>query len=180
MKKRWFFSLRRLVNRLFAGTFKSNKKGAGGIEFAAFRDYQPGDAVRSISYRESLKHNRYFVRLNVIEKGMVCLFIIDRSASVFYGPSGISKKEIQDRILNVLAPAIAQNNNQVGFLIITDRLEKYYEPRFGEKFINERLNSISDYRPKSRLTDLNLAFRTVFRLNVPADLIFVISDFYTA
>ncbi len=179
MKKRWFFALRRLVSRLFAGTFRSTRKGAGGVEFSAFRDYQPGDTVRSISYRESLKHNRYFVRLNVIEKGMVCLFVIDRSASINFGPSGVSKKEIQDRILNILAPAIAQNNNQVGFLVVTDRVEKYYEPRFGEKFVAERLALIDRINLESKKTDLNLAFREVFRLNIPADLIFILSDFYT-
>ncbi len=179
MKKRWFFVLRKAVSRLFAGTFPRIKKGVGGIEFAAFREYQPGDAVRSISYRESLKHFRYFTRVNSIEKGIICLFIIDRSASVFFGPSGVSKKEIQDRILNILAPAIAQNNNQVGFLITTDRLEKYFEPRFGDKLIAERLKAIFNYEPRSKMTDLNLAFRSIFRLNIPADLIFILSDFYT-
>ncbi len=178
-RKRWFFNLRKLVSHAFSGAFPSTKKGSSGIEFAAFREYQPGDAVRSISYRESLKHFRYYVRENIIEKGMICLFIVDRSASVFFGPSGISKMEIEDRILDILAPAIAQNNNRVGFLIITDRLEQYFKPSFGEKSVAERLSLISYYQPQSKRTDLNAAFQLVFRLNIPADLIFILSDFYS-
>lgn len=179
MKKRWFFYLRKIVGRFFAGTFQSVKKGADGIEFAAFRDWQPSDIARSISYRQSLKKLHYVVRVNTIEKGMICLFIVDRSASIEFGPSGISKKEIQDRILNILAPAVAQNNNQVGFLVTSDRVERYLKPCFGEKFIAERLALISNYKPKSRLTDLNAVFRSVLKLNIPADLIFIVSDFYS-
>ncbi len=179
MKTRWLFVLRKLVGHLFSGNFRSTKKGAGGIEFATFREFQPGDLPRSISYKESLKHSRYYVRENMIEKGMRCWFMIDRSASVNFGPSGVSKKEIQNRILNILAPAIAQNNNQVSFLIFTDRVEKYFEPRFGEKFIAEKLRFISEFKPKSKFTNIDFVFRRIFQLNVPADLIFVISDFYT-
>ncbi len=179
MKTRWFFVLRKLVSHLFSGNFRSTKKGASGIEFATFREFQPGDLPRSISYKESLKHSRYYVRENMIEKGMVCLFMVDHSASVNFGPSGVSKKEIQNRILNILAPAIAQNNNQVSFLIFTDRVEKYFEPQFGEKFIAEKLRFISEFKPKSKLTNIDFAFRRIFQLNIPADLIFVISDFYT-
>jgi len=180
MKKRWFFFLRKKVNRLFAGIFQSAKKGAGGIEFAAYRDYQPGDTIRSIAYSQSLKKNRYMVRDNIIEKGMICLFIIDRSASVFFGPSGIPKKEIQDKILNILAPAIAQNNNQVGFIIATDRVEQYFKPSFGEKSVMEKLDLISYHRPQSKLTDLDVSFRFIFQSNIQADLIFIISDFYSS
>ena len=179
MKKRWFFVLRKVVSRLFSGTFRSKKKGAGGIEFAVFREYQPGDPPRSISYPKSLQRCRYVVRDNMLEKAMSCLFLIDRSASTNFGPSGVSKKEIQDRLLNILAPAIAQNNNQVGFLITTDRLEKYFEPRFGNKLLIERLKIIEEFKPQSKMTDLNLAFLSVFRLKIPADLIFILSDFYT-
>jgi uncharacterized protein (DUF58 family) len=177
-KKRWIFTIRKLVNNIFAGTFPSAKKGAGGIEFAGFREYQPGDAVRSISYRESLKRCRYFVRENIVEKGAVCLFIIDRSASVLFGPSGISKWEMENRILDILAPAIAKNNNQVGFLITTDCVEQYFAPKFGVKSAAERLTLISYYQPKSKLTDLNAAFQFILERNIPADLIFVLSDFY--
>ncbi len=179
MKKRWFFVLRKVVSRIFSGTFRSKKKGAGGIEFAVFREYQPGDPPRSISYPKSLQRCRYVVRDNMLDKAMSCLFLIDRSASTNFGPSGISKREIQNRLLNILAPAIAQNNNQVGFLITTDRLEKYFEPRFGNKLLIERLKLIEEFKPQSKMTDLNLAFLSVFRLKIPADLIFILSDFYT-
>lgn len=179
MKTRWFFVLRKLVDHLFAGSFRSKKKGAGGVEFAAFREWQPGDPVRLLAHKESLKHSKFFVRDNVIEKGVICLFMLDRSDSTNYGKSGISKKKIQDRILNILAPAVAQGNNQSSFLVFTDRLEKYLPPRFGEKYIAERLKLIYEYRPKSRLTNIDFAFRQVFERNIPADLIFVISDFYT-
>ena len=165
MKKRWFFILRKKVSRLFAGTFVSTKKGAGGIEFAAYRDYQPGDTPRSISYPQSLKKCRWVVRINVIEKGMICLFVIDRSASVFFGPSGVSKKEIQDRILNILAPAIARNGNKVGFIISTDCLEKYFQPQFGEKSIADKLVLIADYQPQRKLTNLDAVFREILELN---------------
>ncbi len=180
MRKRWIFILRKLVNRFFAGIFQSRRRGAGGIEFAAYRDYQPGDTPRSISYPQSLKKCRWVVRVNIIEKGMICLFVVDRSASINFGPSGISKKEIQDRILNILAPAIAQNSNKVGFVISTDCVEKYFEPRFGEKFTAERLEFISNYKPESRLTNLDAVFRDILKMNLQADLLFIISDFYTA
>jgi uncharacterized protein (DUF58 family) len=180
MKKRWIFILRKLVNRFFAGTFQSKKTGAGGIEFAAYKDYQPDDTPRSISYPQSLKKCRWVVRVNIIEKGMICLFLIDRSASVNFGSSGISKKEIQDSLLDILAPAIVRNSNQVGFIIFTDRIEKYFEPRFGEKFTDERLKFIFAYKPESKLTNLDAVFRDILRMNLRADLLFVISDFYTA
>ncbi len=179
MKKRWFFILRKKVSRLFAGTFLSAKKGAGGIEFATYRDYQPGDTPRSISYPQSLKRCRWVARINIIEKGMICIFVIDRSASILFGPSGVTKKEIQDRILNILAPAIAQNGNKVGFIIFTDCLEKYFEPQFGEKFITDKLGLITDYQPQSKLTNLDAVFRKILELNLSADLVFIISDFYT-
>lgn len=181
MKKRWFFILQKWTNQLFAGTFPSKKRGAGGIEFAAYRDYQPGDSLRSISYSQSLKKCRWVVRVNIIEKGMICLFLIDRSASVFFGFSGVSKKEIQNRILNILAPAIAQNSNKVGFAISADnRVEKYFEPQFGERSAVERLEFISNYKPGCKLsTDLDAIFRNFLKMNVQANLLFIVSDFYS-
>lgn len=178
-KKRWFFALRKLVKNIFTGTFPSIKKGTGGIEFAGYREFQPGDSSRDISYLQSLKHHRYYVRENVVEKGAVCLFVIDRSASVKFGPSGVSKKEIEDRILAVLAPALARNNNKVGFIVATEKPEIYLEPKFGEKAAIERLSLISCYSPRSKKTDLNAVFRAILQMNIRADLIFILSDFYT-
>lgn len=178
-KARWFFILRKLVNRISAGTFQSTRKGAGGVEFAGYREFQPGDSVRSISYKESLKHFCYYARDNIIEKSMICLFVVDRSASINFGPSGASKKEIQNKILEILAPAIAQENNQIGFMLVTDCIERYFKPRFGENAIYERLISIIKHHPESKLTNLDAVFRTIFRMNIPADLIFIISDFYS-
>lgn len=179
MQKRWFFILKKLVSHAFAGSFKSAKRGEG-IEFATYRDFQPGDPLRSISPAQSAKKYRYIVRLNRAEKGMICLFVVDRSASVEFGPSGISKREIQNRILNTLAPAIAQGTNQVGFLITTDKIEKYFEPKSGDKTVATRLKFISEYSPKSKLTALNTVFRKIFAQNINADLIFIISDFYNS
>jgi len=179
MKKRWFFVLAKLINRNFIGLFQSQRKGSGGIEFATLREYQPADPVSLISYAQSLKRCRYFVRENIVEKGGVFLFIVDGSASVDFGPSGVSKREIQNRLLNILAPAIVQNNNQVGFLVVSDCVERYFKPAFGGKSVAERLSLIFLCGMKSKLTDLNSAFRFVLRLNILPDAVFVLSDFYT-
>lgn len=179
MKKRWFFALRKRISNLFTGTFESSKKGSGGIEFATFRDYQPGDSVRSISYPQSLKRSRYVVRENVIEKGMVCLFVVDVSSSILYGPSGVSKREIQLRIMEILATAVAQNSNKVGFLLVTDKIEEYFEPVFGESVVVGRLDLIEGYQPSSKKTDLKSVFKEIFYLGIKADLVFILSDFYS-
>ncbi len=178
-KARWFFVLRKLINRIPAGIFQSVRKGAGGVEFADYREFQPGDSVRSISCKESLKHFCYYARDNIVEKSMVCLFIVDCSNSINFGTSDASKKEIQNKILEILAPAITQENNQVGFMLITDHIERYFKPRFGEKAVYERLISIGNYQPESKLTDLDAVFRAIFRMNISADLIFILSDFYS-
>lgn len=179
MEKRWFFSLRKLVERLFAGAFLSKKRGAGGIEFATFRDFQPGDSVRTIAHKQSLLRSRFVVKDRVIEKGMTCLFVVDCSASIDYGPSGVAKKEIQLLMMDILAPAIARNNNQVGFVLVTNTIEKFFEPRFGESEVFERLKFISGFKPKSPKTDLNSVFKEIIGRSVKADLVFIVSDFYS-
>jgi uncharacterized protein (DUF58 family) len=107
------------------------------------------------------------------------MFVVDCSGSVDYGPSGITKKAIQYLMMEILAPAVARNNNKVGFVLATDRIEKVLEPRFGETEVFGRLDFISGFKPKNKGTNLSVVFKEIISCFLDADLMFVISDFYS-
>ncbi len=176
-KVRLRFTLRRLVSGLFPGRFLSNRKGLRGYEMEELRAFRLGDDSRGLHRKASIKRDKPVVSLKEIEKAAAFLFLVDRSKSGKFGTSGSTKEDLQTSLLTLLASPAAQDGNQVGFLVFTDRVEEYWPPRSGLRRTLQRLKQVSSYRVVGSLTDLNPVFEYLNRLNLSTSVVIVLSDF---
>jgi len=177
-KVRLKFSLRRLVSELFPGGFPSTQKGLRGYEIEELRGFRFGDDPRALHRKASVKRGELVVSLKKeIQKTARFLFLVDRSRSVEFGTSRLTKEDLQTFLLTLLAPLAAEDGNQVGFITFTDRIEEYWPPRFGVRGILERVGQVSSHGTAASLTDLNPVFEHLNRLNLSTSIIIVLSDF---
>ena len=121
---------RHLVNDVFAGQYESAFKGRG-MAFEEVREYQPGDDVRAIDWNVTARQNRPFIKLYRDERELTILFVVDISASSQFGTTRKFKNEIAAEITALLAYSALKNNDKVGLLIFSDRVEHYLPPKKG-------------------------------------------------
>ncbi len=167
---------RRLVSEAFVGAYHSTFKGRG-IAFDTVRPYEPGDDVRSIDWNVTARAGEVFVKKYTEERELTVLLVLDGSASVFFGTTGREKREVAAELGAVLALAAIRNNDKVGLLIFSDRIEHYTAPRKGRNHVLRLIRDVIAERPAGRGTDLALALRTVSRMAKQRAIVFVISDF---
>jgi len=171
------FSLRMLVSELFPGTFLSTQKGLRGYELEELREFRWGDDPRALHRKASIKRGELVVSLKEVQKAARFLFLVDRSRSVEFGTSRLTKEDLQAFLLTLLAPLAAEDGNQVGFITFTDRVEEYWPPRFGARGVLEKVKQVSSHGTTGSLTDLNPVFERLNRLNLSTSIVIVISDF---
>lgn len=170
---------RRLVNESFAGSYHSVFKGRG-IAFDAVRPYQPGDDIRDIDWNVTARADQAFVKQYTEERELTVMIVLDGSASLSFGTVNRQKRELAAELGAVLAYAAIANNDRVGLLIFTDRLELYIAPRKGRNHVLRLIRDLLAVRPQGRQTDLSLGLRSVNRLLKQRTIIFVLSDFLAA
>ncbi|MBU0951455.1 MAG: DUF58 domain-containing protein [Elusimicrobia bacterium] len=166
----------RMVNDVFAGQYSSVFKGRG-MEFSEVREYQPGDEVRTIDWNVSARYGRPFVKKFTEERELTIMLLVDMSRSEKFGTKDKTKEEIAAEIASVLAFSAVKNNDKVGMIIFTDKIEKYIPPKKTITHILRIISEILYYKPENTGTDITVALEYLCRVQKKRATVFIISDF---
>jgi uncharacterized protein (DUF58 family) len=166
----------RLVNDAMAGQYLSAFKGRG-MEFAEVREYIPGDDIRTIDWNVTARYSRPFVKQFVEERELTVLFLIDISGSQGFGTSGQLKSELAAEICAILAFSAIKNNDQVGSILFSDRIESYIPPKKGATHVLRVVRDILIAKPEGRSTRIAAALEFLTRVQKRRSVVFLVSDF---
>lgn len=167
---------RGLSQNIFAGEYHSAFKGRGVI-FSEVRQYQPGDDVRDIDWNVTARHNTPYIKVYEEERELTLMLLIDVSGSGDFGAVGERKKEKMAEIAATLAFSSLQNNDKVGVIFFSDKIEKFIPPQKGKKHILRIIREIIDFSPESRGTDINVALQFMLNAVKKRATAFLLSDF---
>lgn len=167
---------RGLSQNIFAGEYHSAFKGRGVI-FSEVREYEPGDDVRDIDWNVTSRHNKPYVKVYEEEREMTVMLLIDVSGSRNFGAAGDIKKEKMAEIAATLAFSSIQNNDKVGVIFFSDKIEKFIPPKKGRKHILLIIREIINFEPESMGTDIDIALRFLTNAIKKRSTAFLISDF---
>jgi uncharacterized protein (DUF58 family) len=168
---------RKLVDSLFSGNYKSLFKGPG-LEFDDVRAYIPGDDTRFIDWNVSSRMGEPFTKTFKEEREMNIMMLLDISSSLYYDVGG-RKRDMAGYIFSLIAHAANANNDRVGTLLFSDRVEQYHAPMKGKKNILKQVSQVLSYQPVGQGSDLGQAIRTAQELMKRRGICFIISDFKT-
>ncbi|MDE6237051.1 MAG: DUF58 domain-containing protein [Muribaculaceae bacterium] len=167
---------RGLSQNIFAGEYHSAFKGRGVI-FSEVREYQPGDDIRDIDWNVTARQNRPFVKVYEEERELTVMLLIDVSGSRNFGACGDLKKEKMAEIAATLAFSSITNNDKVGVIFFSDKVEKFIPPKKGRKHILLIIREIINFVPESRGTDIDVALQFLTNALKKSCTAFLISDF---
>ncbi len=166
----------RLVEAGLGGEYHSVFRGRG-MEFSEVREYVPGDDVRSIDWNVTARTGVPHVKKFVEERDLTVLLVMDLSASQGFGSKYLTKRELMAELGGLLAFAAVRNNDRVGALLFTDRLEGFLPPRKGVDHALAIVREALYAAPEGRGTNLDLALRSAFSLLKQRSVVFLLSDF---
>lgn len=167
----------RLVTDFLSGQYESVFKGRG-IEFDEVREYQPGDEIRAIDWNVTARMGHPYVKKYVEERQLTVMLLLDASSSSHFGTTKRFKKELAAEVSAVLAFAAIKNNDRVGLIIFTDRIEKFVPPRKGLHHVLRVVREALYFNPKGKGTDIAGALRHLNNIISRRAIAFVISDFF--
>jgi uncharacterized protein (DUF58 family) len=167
---------RGLVNSLFTGEYRSVFKGQG-MEFAEVREYQPGDEVRSIDWNVTARMRRPFVKRYIEERELTVMLAVDLSGSERFGTVRRFKSELATELGAVLAMSAVRNNDRVGILLFTDRVEHVVPPGKGRRHALRVIRDLLVHEPQGRGTDVPGAIDYLAKMLPHHSIVFMISDF---
>jgi uncharacterized protein (DUF58 family) len=170
---------RGLVNTLFSGEYQSVFKGQG-MEFAEVREYVPGDEYRTIDWNVSARMGHPYVKTYAEERELTVLFAVDLSGSAQFGTRGRFKAELAAEIAAVIAMAAIKNNDRVGLVLFTDRIEQFVPPKKGRRHALRLIRDLLAFEPSGRGTDLSVALDYIGRVQRHRAILFLVSDFQDA
>jgi len=176
--KRIEISTRGLVNEVFSGEYHSVFKGRG-MEFAEVREYQIGDDIRNIDWNVSARSGSPYVKVFDEERELTVMLMVDVSASGSFGTASQLKGEVAAELCAVLAFSAIKNNDKVGLMIFSDKIEKFIPPRKGKQHVLRVIREILYFKPEDAKTDLNIALEYLNRVVKRRSIVFIISDFLT-
>ena len=166
----------RAVNDVLAGEYHSVFKGRG-MEFDEVREYAPGDDVRSIDWNVTARLGKPFVKRFVEERELTVMFVVDLSASGKFGSRNQLKNEVAAELCALLAFSAIKNNDKVGLLVFTDRVEKFIPAKKGASHVLRLVRELLQFSPEGKGTDLAKALEYVGRVNRRRAIVFLVSDF---
>jgi uncharacterized protein (DUF58 family) len=167
---------RGLVNSVFTGEYRSVFKGQG-MEFSEVREYQPGDEVRSIDWNVTARMRRPFVKRYIEERELTVMLVVDLSGSERFGTVKRFKSELASELAAVLAMSAVRNNDRVGVLLFTDRIEHVIPPRKGRRHVLRIIRDLLAFEPVGRGTDMVTAIDYVAKMLNQKAIVFIVSDF---
>ncbi len=166
----------RLVSESLAGQYHSVFKGQG-MNFDEVREYQPGDEVRTIDWNVTARMNHPFVKKFVEERELTVMLIVDVSGSNLFGSGSQTKRELAAEIASVLAFSAIRNNDKVGLLLFSDRVERFIPPRKGKRHVLRVIREIMVFQPEHRQTRVDEALQFLLRVTKHRSIAVLVSDF---
>lgn len=167
---------RGLSNNIFAGEYHTAFKGKG-MMFSEVREYQYGDEIRTIDWNVTARFRRPFVKVFEEERELTVMLLIDVSGSRQFGSGDYLKQDIITEIAATLAFSAIQNNDKIGVIFFSDRIEKFIPPQKGRKHILYIIRELIDFKPQSPRTDISMALRYLTNVIKKRCTAFLISDF---
>lgn len=167
---------RGLSQNIFAGEYHSAFKGRG-MMFSEVREYQYGDDIRDIDWNVTARHNRPHIKVYEEERELTVMLLVDISGSREFGAEGVEKREMIAEIAATLAFSASQNNDKIGALFFSDKVEKFIPPKKGRKHILLIIRELLDSKPESRGTNIDVALRYFTDAMRKRSTMFMISDF---
>jgi uncharacterized protein (DUF58 family) len=168
---------RRLVRMLFFGEYHSVFRGKG-IEFSEVREYLPGDEVRTIDWNVTARMGAPYVKKFVEERELTVYLLVDISPSSAFSTTTATKRDLAAEIATLIAFAADANNDKVGLIAFTDRIELYLRPRKGQHHVLRMARDLIYHRPRGRGTSIEAATDFLMRVAKRPGVAFVISDFH--
>ncbi|MEP6936516.1 MAG: DUF58 domain-containing protein [Chthoniobacterales bacterium] len=167
-----------LVQTAFAGDYHSVFKGRG-MNFDEVREYQPGDEIRAIDWNVTARLGSAFVKKFTEERELTVMLVVDVSASGDFGSVAQSKRELAAEVACLLAFSAIRNNDKVGLILFTDRVELFIPPKKGRAHTLRLIREILFFHPQGRRTDAALALDYLNKIVTRRAVVFFISDFQT-
>ncbi len=167
---------RGLSNQIFSGEYHSAFKGRG-MAFSEVREYMPGDDIRNIDWNVTARFNHPFVKVFEEERELTVMLLVDISASGDFGTSRQFKRELITELCAVLSFSAIQNNDKIGIIFFTDKIEKFIPPKKGKSHILRIIRELIDFKPASHGTDIGEALRYFTNMIKKRSISFLISDF---
>jgi uncharacterized protein (DUF58 family) len=177
--RRLEISTRGLVNEVFSGEYHSVFKGRG-MNFSEVREYQYGDDIRSIDWNVTARVGAPYVKLHEEERELTVMLVVDVSASGDFGTHERMKGEIAVEICALLAFSAIKNNDKVGLIVFSDRIEKFVPPRKGRRHVLRVLRELLFFEPEGRGTDIGMALEYLTRVTRRRAVAFLVSDFLSS
>ncbi len=175
--KRIQITTNRKVMDLFAGQYQSVFKGVG-MEFDEVREYLPGDEIRSIDWNVTARMGHPYIKKFIEERELTIMLLLDVSMSCRFGTVNRMKSDLAAEVCSVLAFSAIHNNDKVGMMTFTDRVENYIPPRKGTRHVLRVVREALYNEPDGTKTDLNGVLQYLNRVTSRRTITFIISDFF--
>ena len=170
---------RGLSNEIFAGKYHTAFRGRG-MSFSEVREYRAGDDVRDIDWNVTARSSKPYIKVYEEERELTMMLLVDVSASRSFGSTSHPKKNVITEIAAVLAFSAAQNNDKVGCIFFSDKIEKFIPPKKGKSHILMIIRELLQFKPESNRTALSEAVRYLTNVNKKRCTTFILSDFINA
>jgi uncharacterized protein (DUF58 family) len=165
-----------LVNQVFSGEYHSVFKGRG-MEFSEVREYQFGDDIRNIDWNVTARFGHPFIKVFEEERELTVMLMADLSGSLIFGSVDKTKQQIAAELSAILAFSAMKNNDKVGLILFTDKIEKFVPPRKGRKHVLRIIREVLSFEPEGKTTDIKSALEFLNSTIKKRSIVFMLSDF---
>lgn len=168
---------RGLSSQVFSGEYHSAFKGRG-MAFSEVREYTPGDDVRTIDWNVTARFSTPFVKVFEEERELSVVLMVDVSASGAFGTRSQMKQDMITELCAVVAFSASQNNDKIGVIFFSDKIEKFIPPKKGKSHVLRIIRELIEFKPENTKTDLQVALKYMTNVIKKRSIVFLISDFY--
>lgn len=165
-----------LVNQVFSGEYHSVFKGRG-MEFSEVREYQYGDDIRNIDWNVTARFGHPYIKIFEEERELTVMLMVDLSGSLMFGSVSKTKQRIAAELSAILAFSALKNNDKVGLILFTDKIEKFVPPRKGKKHVLRIIREVLSFEPEGKSTNIRGVLEYMNNAIKKKSIAFLISDF---
>lgn len=169
---------RGLSSHIFSGEYHSAFKGRG-MAFSEVREYTPGDDIRSIDWNVTARFSTPFVKVFEEERELSVVLVVDVSASGAFGTNHQLKQELITELCAVVAFSAAQNNDKIGVIFFSDKIEKFIPPKKGKTHVLRIIRELIEFKAENKQTNIEVALKYLTNIIKKRSIVFLISDFLT-
>lgn len=167
---------RGLSNQIFSGEYHSAFKGRG-MAFSEVREYTPGDDIRTIDWNVTARFGTPYVKVFEEERELSVVLVVDVSASGLFGTNKQFKQDLITELCAVVAFSASQNNDKIGIIFFSDKIEKFIPPKKGKSHILRIIRELIEFKPEHKRTNIEIALKYLTNVIKKRSVVFLISDF---